>query len=229
MSLKQRVVSIVGWSVAVKIGFQVITWVMTLLVIRILSPNDYELMAISQVFANLILGFANFGLGDALVQREDTSPHVMASVFGALLLLSAVLTVFLALAAYPITWWYGDARLAPLIQVSSLSILLNGLMVLPRARLTKSLRVRQMVIIELTSGLIGAVVVVALAYAGHGVWALLLGWLAGNVVRLVGFATLTSEYMSGHDWTCRPSDRCSATACIGRSRPPPGSCSRRPT
>lgn len=194
MSLGRTVVSAVGWSAGTKIGFQLVTWALTLVVIRILTPDDYGLMAIAQVFINVLAGFSNLGLADALVQQRDTPKPVVASVFGVMILLSATLTVALSLAAYPIAAWYHDPRLVLLIQVASLGFLLNGLMTLPRVFLTKSLRVRPMFVIELSSSLAGAVTVIALAYTGHGVWSLMLGVLVGNVVRLMAFAAMTSEY-----------------------------------
>src|ERR1700720_1045549 len=180
MNLKQRIVAAVGWSTGVKVAFQLVTWAMTLLVIRILSPDDYGLMAVSQIFANFLLGFSALGLDDALVQRESTPAPIVAAAFGMMLTTSAALTILLALAAYPIGWWYGDDRLIPLIQVSSLSLLLNGLTSLPRVYLTKSLRVRPMFVMELSSGLLGALTVIVLAYMDYGVWALQLGWLVTN-------------------------------------------------
>ena len=204
MSVGQRVVAAVGWSTAIKVGFQIVTWVMTLLVIRILAPDDYGLMAISQVFINILLGFANFGLGDALVQREDTPKSLVASVFGVLILVSTGLTIALALAAYPIAAWYHDSRLVALIQVSSLGFLFNGLTTVPRVFLTKSLRIRPMFVMELSSGLIASVTVIVLAYTGYGVWSLILGWLVGNVVRLIGFAVLTAEYFIWPSFDLRP-------------------------
>lgn len=194
MSLKQRIVAAIGWSTAIKLAFQLVTWAMTLLVIRILSPDDYGLMAVSQVFANFLLGFSALGLGDALIQRESTPKPLVASVFGMILLSSAVLTILLALAAYPIARWYEDDRLVPLIQVSSLGFLLNGMAALPRVYLTKSLRLRPMFVIELSSGLVGAFTVIVLAYLHWGVWALQLGWLVTNVVKFLGFAVLTSQF-----------------------------------
>jgi O-antigen/teichoic acid export membrane protein len=194
MSLGQKVVSAIGWSASIKVGFQLITWAMTLLVIRILSPDDYGLMAIAQVFINIMSGLSDLGLGDALVQQEDTPKPVIASAFGLILVVSAVLTVLLCFAAYPIAAWYHDPRLVLLIQVASLGFLLNGLMVLPRTYLTKSLRIRPMFVMELSSGLVGSVVVIVLAYAGYGAWALLLGALLSNIVRLACFSVLTAEY-----------------------------------
>ena len=72
VSIGQRVVTSVSWSTGIKVGFQLVNWAMTLLVIRILTPDDYGLMAISQIFINVMVGFANLGLGEALVQRQDT-------------------------------------------------------------------------------------------------------------------------------------------------------------
>ena len=68
MSLRQTIVTAVGWSVAIRLFVQIITWAMTLVVIRILSPDDYGLMAVAQIFVNFMLGFGSLGFGDALVQ-----------------------------------------------------------------------------------------------------------------------------------------------------------------
>ncbi len=194
MSIGQKVVSAIGWSTGIKIGFQMVTWAMTLLVVRILSPDDYGLVALSQVVINLLMVFSNLGLGDALVQREDTPKPVIASVFGLLLLLSGALTVLVVLAAPTIGAWYQEPRLVPLVQVASLGFLFAGITTMPRMYLTKSLRVRPMFIMELSSGLIGSAIIICLAYSGYGVWSLVLGGLANQVARLVGFIALTSEY-----------------------------------
>jgi hypothetical protein len=78
---------------------------------------------------------------------------MIASVFGVLILMSAILTASLFWAAYPIAEWYHDPRLVPLIQVSSLGFLFNALTTLPRAYLTKSLRIRPMFIMEMVQPL----------------------------------------------------------------------------
>jgi teichuronic acid exporter len=194
MNLRQTIVSAVGWSVAIRLFVQIITWAMTLVVIRILSPDDYGLMAVAQIFVNFMLGFGSLGFGDALVQQRETPTVVVARLFGVLLLLGAGLGTLMAVAAWPIAAWYRDPRLVPLIQVSSLGFLFTALTALPRAFLTKHLRIRPMFVMELASGLVGAVAVILLALAGYGVWALMLGWLATNVAKLLGTVALASEY-----------------------------------
>jgi O-antigen/teichoic acid export membrane protein len=141
-----------------------------------------------------MLGFGSMGLGEALIQQGETPKIVVERVFGVLIVTAAMLTALLCLAAYPIGHWYHDDRLIPLIQVSSLGFPFAALTTLPRAYLIKDLRVRPMFIMELSSGLIGAATVIALAWSGYGVWSLMLGWLATNIVKLLGFALLASEY-----------------------------------
>lgn len=110
---KRAVVTALGWSFAMKAGFQGLSWVMTLAVIRVLAPGDYGLMALAQVGTNLLLGFAGLGLGDALIQRQGLTDATRASVFGLLLLVSVILMGTLMAAASTVAWWYGDPRLTP--------------------------------------------------------------------------------------------------------------------
>ncbi len=183
-----------GWSAALKVGFQALSWIMTLAVIRVLSPDDYGLMAISQAFMTFMLGFANLGLGDALMQRKETPPLLVSYAFGLLLLVSTVLFIGLVLASYPIAAWYGDPRLIPLLQLSSTGFLFNAFTMLPRTMLAKTMAMRSIFAAELSSGLFGAVVTMGLAFSGHGVWSLILGWVASNIVRQVAFLWVGSRY-----------------------------------
>jgi O-antigen/teichoic acid export membrane protein len=191
---KTKLLSALGWSAALKVGFQALSWVMTLAVIRVLSPNDYGLMAISQAFMTFMLGFANLGLGDALMQRKDTPPLLVSYAFGLLLLVSVSLCAGLAIAAYPIAGWYGDPRLVPLLQLSSLGFVFNALTMLPRTMLAKEMQMRPIFAADLSSGLLGAVVTTILAFTGHGVWSLILGWVASNAVKQVAFLFVGRQF-----------------------------------
>jgi len=187
-------VGAVGWSLGLKAGFQLVTWAATLFVIRILTPDDYGLMAITQVFVNMMGGLSAVGLTDALIQRGSTPRSLVASAFGWVLLTSCLLAVLLCASAYPVAAWFADPRLVPLLQAGSLGFLLNGLSAIPRVFLTKALRVRPVALVESLSGLVTTIAVITLAYAGFGVWALMLGWLLGSVARLGGLAILGAEH-----------------------------------
>ncbi len=194
MTHGRRVISVAAWSAAIKIGFQLLTWAMTLLVIRILSPSDYGLMAISMTFVNALSSFANLGLGDALVQRQDTPKQMIANVFGLNIVIATCLTMALSLAAYAIAAWYHDMRLIPLLQVASLGFLFDAFCIVPRVFLTKRLQLRSMFLMEVSSGLMGGGAVIILAYSGQGVWALMGGWVVGSLAHLLFLGLLMPEY-----------------------------------
>ena len=200
MSVAERVVAAVGWSAGVKVAFQVVTWAMTLAVIRVLSPDDYGLMALSQVSINVLASFVGFGLGDAVVQRADAPRPLLAAVAGLLLAVSAALALLICAAAPALAAWYAEPRLAGLIQAASLGFLFEGMIIIPRAQLTRSLRIRPMVTMEMAAGLAGAVTVILLAMAGRGVWALMLGSLLGGALRVAGFAALTARDRVWPSW-----------------------------
>lgn len=195
MELRARVVAAVGWSLVVKLGLQLCTWAITLFVIRLLVPEDYGLMAIAQVFLNLVVGLTAMGLGDALVQRDSTAPEVVARVFGWSLVVSAVMALLLVLAAGPIAAWYGEPRLAPLVMVAALNLPLNALATLPRAALTKALHVRKLFTVEGVSNVFGSVVILVLALLDYGVWALMIGSLAWSASRTAALLVLAADTM----------------------------------
>ena len=67
---------------------------------------------------------------------------------------------------------------------------------------------------EMSSGLVGSITVIVLAYAGQGVWALMLGWLVNNVVRLMGFVIIAGKYYGCRALGSPASGRFCHTACF---------------
>lgn len=195
MELKARILSAVGWSLAVKLGLQIFTWGITLLVIRLLVPEDYGLMAIAQVFLNLLVGLTAMGLGDALVQRDNTPREVVARVFGWSMVAALVMAGLLVAAAQPVADWYDEPRLTLLIQAAALNLPLNALATLPRAALTKALHVRKLVTVEAAANVLGGVVAFSLALLGYGVWALMIGALAASTSRTAALLVLAADTM----------------------------------
>jgi O-antigen/teichoic acid export membrane protein len=74
MTLRMQVLSGIKWTAGAKLAGQVVTWAITLVVMRLLSPGDYGLLAMASVFIALLLVLAEAGLGPALVQWKDLDP-----------------------------------------------------------------------------------------------------------------------------------------------------------
>lgn len=194
VGLKRTLLRAIGWSAAIKIGFQMLSWGVTLLVIRLLSPADYGLNAIAQVSVGILLGVADIGLSKALIREQDPPIALARSVFGLVLAIAVSLALLLALAAWPIAGIYADPRLVPLVQVTGLALILDALCFPPRTVLARQMRLRPVFLAEPSAGLLGGVTSLLLAWWGFGVWALMLGSLIGALGRLGAFVLVGREH-----------------------------------
>jgi teichuronic acid exporter len=185
MSLGGKVGSAFRWTAAAKLGAQLISWVGTLFVMRLLVPSDYGLAAICSAVLSIVSMIAEFGFGSALVQSRTLTRDQIRSVFGAALLFAlASMGVVCALAPLLATFFRApEAEL--LIQVASVNLLLYALTTVPDAMLRREMQFKGASIVELAAGVATTVATVVMAKTGCGVWALVLGSVGGSVLRIV--------------------------------------------
>jgi teichuronic acid exporter len=186
MELKQKVMSGLRWSTVAKFLGQLVTWGITIVVIRLLTPADYGLIALAGVFVAFLAMLNELGLGAAVIQRKDLSDDDLRSLFGLVLLASAGFYLLLAAAAPLIADFYDEPRLTLLIRVLALQFFLMGFSVLPQSLLNRDMAFRKMALVELVSAVAGSLATLLLALAGHGVWALVWGSLLNRLVSMVG-------------------------------------------
>ena len=85
-SLKQQVIKSLSWLGSLKLLGQIITWIITILVIRHLTPKDYGLMAMAYVCIGFLAMISELGLGAAIVQRKSIDHRQLAQIFGFVIL-----------------------------------------------------------------------------------------------------------------------------------------------
>jgi O-antigen/teichoic acid export membrane protein len=189
--LKRRVMAAVGWAAVTKFVGQALNWVITLIVIRILTPEDYGLMALTAVFLGFFNALTEAGFADSIVQSNAIGDEALRSLFGFVLAANLGLFIVLGLAAYPIAWFYAEPRLILLLQVAGINFLLLAFCTIPQARLTKALDLRRLTRVDLVANLAGGgLTVLVLALAGAGVWALLGGMLVTTGMRVILLAAI---------------------------------------
>jgi O-antigen/teichoic acid export membrane protein len=99
MEIERQAAVALKWHTAAKLTGQVFAWAVTLIVLRLLAPEDYGLMAISTVVISIIAGTAEFGLGSALIQAQTLDRGQMARIAGALSTLNLGCGLLLFIAA----------------------------------------------------------------------------------------------------------------------------------
>jgi O-antigen/teichoic acid export membrane protein len=165
---------------------QLITWVMTLVVIRILTPSDYGLVAMASVFIALVAIFADSGLGPAIVQRSEIDTLTLRKAFGTVLVVHFALACLLVLLAPSIAAFYSEERVTAVLRVLSLQLVVAGFGVVPDALLQRNLDFRRRSLLDLSSAIVGGALTLGLALSGQGVWALVAGSLMTQLWRVVG-------------------------------------------
>ena len=189
MTLKTKVLQSLGWAVGAKVFGQGITWGITLYVIRILSPEDYGLMAIATMFITVLQPMSELRLGAALVQQDIIDVPLKRKTFGLVLTISCVLCLVLILSAEWIASVFDVPKLDAVVQVLSLSLIVTAFAVVPKADIQRSLNLQKQSIVEMVSSIAGGITAAIFATFGYGVWALV--WAHLISVSIVSFGVLT--------------------------------------
>jgi teichuronic acid exporter len=183
-SLRQRALSGVRWTIAARIGLQIIIWPATIFVMRLLDPRDYGLLALAMIVIGFIALFGELGLGAGLVQTPaEVGENTARTASSAIVALNLALVLLLVLTADWIAAWFEEPDLATIMRVLTLDLIMSACAAVPQAMLERQLRFRELSIAFIAASLVGCVCTIAAALAGLGVWSLVSGTLAAALVR----------------------------------------------
>lgn len=183
MSLRSKVLSGLYWTGGARLLGQLMTWAITLVIIRLLTPGDYGLVAMASVFVGFLALIAEAGLGPALVQMQELDDLKVRRIFGAVILIDLALFALQFAAAPLIARFFQEERLVLIIRVLALQFPIMIFTVIPNALLSRRLEFKSQSVIGLASAVCGSLGSLALALSGYGVWALVLG---GMIQALCG-------------------------------------------
>lgn len=175
----------IAWTGAVKWGSQVMSWLSTIVVARVLAPSDYGLVAMATAFLGLVALVNEFGLGSAIVMVRTLRQEQVAQLNSLALLLGLGGFVVACAAAIPVALFYDAPDLPWVVVVLGGTFLTAGLCSVPNAILEKALRFKTLAFIEGGQSFANAMFTVTLALLGFGYWALVLGGLAGGIITAV--------------------------------------------
>lgn len=181
-SIRRRVLDGVFWLTAVKVVSQVISWTITVYVIRILSPNDYGLMAMAGVFIGFVALFNEIGLSAAIIQRKDLSQEDLTNICWAVLFVNLALYALSYLSAPFVATFYSESRVADVIRVAAIAFIIRGLGLVSNNLLAREMAFNRQSQAALVGNTSGALATLWLAVQGLGVWSLVYGSLVTEFV-----------------------------------------------
>ena len=169
-----------AWTGAAKWIGQSIAWIATLVVARLLTPEDYGLVALGTVYLGLITLVTEFGLGSAVVMLRELDARQTAQI-NSVAWLAGVAGFGLSLAlASPIGAFFHSPLLVPVLVVMSIAFLASGPRIVPQSMLQKEMRFRVLSLIDAAQVMIQNGTMVLFAVLGFRYWAIVLGGLAGQ-------------------------------------------------
>ena len=185
MNLRAKVLSGLFWVGGTRLLSQVLTWGITIVVVRLLTPADYGLLAMATVFMGLLNLIAEAGLGSALIQAPQVDDLTLRRIFGAVIMIDTGLFALQFAAAPAIAYFFAEDRLIPIIRVLSLQFLLMIFAVIPTALLSRSLSFKGQSMIGLAGAVCASLASLGLALYGYGVWALVASNLVAAAITTV--------------------------------------------
>lgn len=184
--IKNRTISSLFWKFAERCGAQIVTFVVSIILARILDPEVYGSIALVTVIMTILQVFVESGLGSALIQKKDADDIDFSTVFYSNVLLCLSLYVLLFFCAPLIAEFYNMLELTNVIRVLGLSLIVSGLRNVQQAYVSKHMEFRKF-FFSTTGGTIAASVAgIIMAIYGYGIWALVaqhvLNLLVGTII-----------------------------------------------
>jgi O-antigen/teichoic acid export membrane protein len=174
---------------AVTLGSQIFKFVLgtvsAIVLARLLTPQDFGLIAMVAILVNFVAMFQYMGLSTATIQWPELTHQQVSTLFWINMALSTAIMLIMAAISPAVAWFYQEPRLIGITIGYALSVFISGLEIQHEALLNRQMRFGILAIIDLGSLLIGLIAALVAAWYGAGYWALVINQLVMTMARAV--------------------------------------------
>lgn len=189
--LRSRTARALAWDLLGNYGGQIIGFVISIFLARLLTPEDFGLVGMSMVFIAVLHVFRDFGLASALIQNKENNSLTYSSVFYINLLAGVILTLLLYFLAPLIGAFYENDSITVLVQLLSVTFFINSFNIVQSTILRRNLDFKRLTMRDLISQSMAGVVAVILAFQGFGVYALVVQQILAAFIQTLLLWSLT--------------------------------------
>ena len=187
--LDRSLVGGIAWTGAVKWFSQALSWISTIVVVRLLAPEDYGLIGMATVYLALVALVNELGLGAAIITQRDLSEEQIRQINTVCVMLGVAGFLVSTAAAIPLSIFFRAPDLRGVIAVMSLAYVIAGFQTAPLALLQRQLRFKFLAVTEGMQSILQALVTVILAILGFKYWAIVIGGLLGTAFLTIVVVT----------------------------------------
>lgn len=202
INIRHEVLHSLKWVVIGRVATQAIRWAMTFWVIRLLSPEDYGIVAMADVVFGLSVLLIGAMFAPAIIQAKELPERVLRQTFGMILIVHVIAFATQLALAGPIGDFYQSQDVSRILRLNAWCFLFLAFGIIPSSLLAREMKFKQVSIIAGIANTISAIATFVLALLGYGFWALVIG----ELISVVMSTTLTLFIRPTRFW---PEFRCS--------------------
>ena len=169
---KNKVISSLIWKFLERGGVQGVQFVLSIILARLVSPEDYGVLAILLVFIQIATVFIQSGFNTALIQKKESDELDFSSIFYLSLAVALLLYILLFFGAPFVAKFYKSDTLTKLLRILSLTLFFGAINSVQNAYVSKTMQFRRFFFSSMGAVIGSGIVGIILAYRGYGVWAL---------------------------------------------------------
>lgn len=168
----KKILSNFIWRLFERCGAQGVTFIVSIVLARLLDPEVYGTLALVTIFITIMQVFVDSGFGTALIQKKDADDLDFSTVFFFNIIMCVTLYLIMFFTAPLIANFYGIPELTPVVRVMSLSLIVSGTKNVQQAYVSRNMIFKRFFFATIGSTIGAAIVGIFMAYKGFGVWAL---------------------------------------------------------
>lgn len=211
-SLRNKTVKGTIWSGIDNVAQMGVTFIVSIVLARLLSPDDYGLIGIIAIFTTVCNALINGGFTTALIRKKDVTDDDYNTAFIVNLVVSLVLYFAIYLCSPLIADFFNRQELIDLTRVSSIGMIIGALALVPQTRLTKCIDFKSQTKITIVASIVSGAVGILMALLGFGVWSLvwqqlvyyilrsILLWVANKWIPALRFSNSSFKDLFGFGW-----------------------------
>lgn len=199
----KKVFSGIGWSFAERISAQLVSLIVSIILARILAPEDYGILAIVNVFVAIGDALVAGGFGIALVQKKNSDDTDFNSICWVSVFVSVLLYAVLFICAPLISDFYVNNNLTLITRVLGIRLVFSAVNSIQQAYIQKKLLFMKSCIIGTFGAIVSGIIGIVLALTGAGVWAL----IAQNMMSVIIYTAMLYFFI---EW--KPRLQCSMSS-----------------
>lgn len=184
-NLSEKIASGTLWRLGERIGASLVTFVVSVVLLRRLDPDEYGVMGIVLIITAILEVFADSGFGKALIQKKDATDEDFSTIFIFNVFICFVLYGLLYFAAPLIERFYSVNGLTAIVRVSGTLVLISGFKNVVQSYIMRNMQFRLFFRATLVGTVLSGVVALIMAYSGMGVWALVAQLLVNPFVDTI--------------------------------------------